>query len=71
MKCIAVLAGTGLVALAVYLARCYWYPDAKCSCCKGRGRHEATNGKILRNCRWCDGSGRRRRVWQILTGTGR
>ncbi len=57
-----------LAGLGAYMARCWWYPYAKCACCKGTGRHEAKNGKVLRRCHFCKGSGRRRRVWQMLLG---
>lgn len=57
-----------LVGLATYLVRCRMFPDATCVCCHGGGRHWAKNRLILRDCWWCSGSGRRRRVWQMIAG---
>jgi hypothetical protein len=62
------LAGIGLaVALAVgYAIECRWFPYTKCGCCKGSGKHHRADGKVFRDCWWCTGSGRRRRLGRWL-----
>ena len=62
------------LAVGVYVLSCWWLPFAPCWCCKGGGRHFRKDGKALRMCRWCKGSGRRRRIgrrfydWRVAQG---
>lgn len=54
----------GVVLVGQYVVRCAIWPFAKCWFCKGEGRkyqNKATK-KAWRNCRWCGGTGRRRRI---------
>ena len=52
-----------LVALAGYLAGCWWREWKHCRCCKGTGRHYRKDGKAFRDCWWCRRTpGRRVRV---------
>ena len=57
----------GLVIGGVFVVwqvvSCWWYPFARCWCCKGTGRH---GKKVFRDCWWCGGRGRRLRVGRWL-----
>lgn len=60
------------VILAGYGGSCWWWPLARCLCCSGKGKHWRSDGKVFKRCRWCKGSGARRRVgrvaWDAMTG---
>jgi hypothetical protein len=67
-----IVSGFVLVVLVWYVAECAWWPFARCWCCKdGTGKHFRDDGKVWRNCWWCSGSGKRKRVgrklWDRLT----
>lgn len=65
-----VLIGLSVAWIGYYATACWWFPFRRCWCCSGTGRHHSKNGKHLRLCRWCTGSGRRvrlaRRGWNLL-----
>jgi len=60
-------AAAALAGPAMYAGSCWWFPFANCWCCKGAGRHRRKDGKVLRDCRICKGTGKRlrigRRIW--------
>jgi hypothetical protein len=50
-----------------YVIACWYWPFARCVACKGQGRkYQSERRKTWRNCRWCKGSGRRRRWGRII-----
>lgn len=50
-----------------YLLACAFYPFARCLVCKGTGRkYQSEKRKTWRDCRWCKGRGRRRRVGRAV-----
>jgi hypothetical protein len=64
------LIGWGLVAAVVggvwYAVACWWWPYAACGKCGGGGRFTSPSGRAWRNCRRCQGTGRRVRVGRRL-----
>ncbi len=50
-----------------YLVACAIWPFANCMFCDGRGRkYQNESRKTWRPCRWCKGSGSRRRVGRAI-----
>jgi hypothetical protein len=70
MSPILIIAGVVAVVAGWYALGCWWRPLAYCLCCSGAGTHARKDGKVFRNCWWCNGSGRRwrigRRVWNFF-----
>jgi hypothetical protein len=61
-----------LLAAAVYVGACAWWPFAACRWCRGTGKKRSLSGKAWRPCRRCGGNGTRvrfgRRVYEVLQG---
>lgn len=60
--------------LAWYLGACAFWPFARCIRCDGTGRrYQNAKRKSWHPCRWCKGTGTRRRVgravWAYFAGT--
>lgn len=69
MRDILVIAGAVLVAGAVYLARCWFYPYGPCRSCAGRrGRNAGSTRRAWGRCRKCGGMGERVRLGARLLG---
>lgn len=64
--------GTGSVVLvvigltALYMAECMIWPNGRCTRCKGGGIHMGPDEQHWRDCRACEGSGKRRRLGRRL-----
>lgn len=70
MKTVLMEIAVAVAAILIYACSCWWFPLAKCYCCKGLGAHARKDGKVFRPCWWCSGSGHRwrigRRVWNFF-----
>jgi hypothetical protein len=61
------LAALGALWAGWYLLACAFWPFARCLRCKGQGRaYQNSKRKSWRTCRWCKGSGQRRRVGRAV-----
>ena len=61
------LALLGLAWATWYLIACAMFPFARCLFCSGAGRkYQNERRKAWRPCRWCKGSGQRRRVGRAI-----
>lgn len=56
-----------LVAVAVYVAACRWWPYRACPRCDGSGKRRSPGGKTWRRCRRCKGSGTVLRIGRLIT----
>jgi len=53
----------GLGAVAVWLIDIQIHPWTRCLRCRGKPRRYDAAGTSWGDCRWCEGSGRRRRLF--------
>lgn len=64
-----------LAGIALWLGHSAFFPWTGCNACPGgKKRNDGGKGAVWRDCRWCGGSGKRRRVGkrliEVLGSTG-